>query len=293
MNYLPEGVCSEYLLNVIREIGIKVSSVLNTYTQNTLNFKEFSKKLDIKNIKDDIVTEADFKVNDIIKDSIKDNFPDLGWEFLSEEDYKLKEVDDFKSDWVWIIDPLDGTRDFVNQSGEYASHIALAHKKKIIMANVIIPSKDELWFYMKDKGAWCEDLFSNRITFQSLKNKKRNEIIITKSRSHSHEKLENLLIRFNPRKVVGMGSIGYKITSIIRGEADLYISYSLPGKTSPKDWDMAAPEAILRGYGGYLTDIEGNDLSFLKDKEFNQEGIIIGSLNLDHMDICKDIQKFI
>ena len=293
MTYLPEGVCSEYLINIIREIGIKVCSLLNTYTQDNYDFQKFSKKLVIKNIKNDIVTEADLKVNEIIKSSIIKNFVNIDWEFLSEEDYKIREIEHFKSDWVWIIDPLDGTRDFVNRSGEYACHIALAYKKKIIMANIIVPSREELWLYLKDKGTWCEDLSKNKIKLQSPKIKKITEIIITKSRSHSHQKLENLLLQLNPKKVIGMGSVGYKITSIIRGQADLYISYSLPGKSSPKDWDMAAPEAILRGYGGFLTDIYCRDLEFLEHNKFNQGGIIVGSLNLNHRDICKKLLDLI
>ena len=294
MNYLPEGVSVEYLIDIIREIGINVSSVLNSYNLNNLNFKEFTEKLNIKNIKNDIVTEADFKVNEIIKNSLKNNFKYINWEFLSEEDYKFKQIDNFKSDWVWIIDPLDGTRDFINQSGEYASHIALAYKKKIVIASVIVPSREELWIYMEGKGSWCENFIKNRIKFPLVEKKEnKNEITIVKSRSHTHEQLENLLSKLNPKKVIGMGSVGYKITSMIRGEANLYISYSLPGKSSPKDWDMAAPEAILKGFGGFLTDIYGYDLQFLKHNKYNQGGIIIGSLNLNHNDICQNLQKLL
>ena len=98
MTYLPQGVCSAYLINIIREIGIDVCSLLNTYTQDNHDFKKFSKKLDIKNIKNDIFTEADLRVNEIIKSSIIRNFVNIDWEFLSEEDYKIREIEHFKSD---------------------------------------------------------------------------------------------------------------------------------------------------------------------------------------------------
>ena len=293
MSYLPEGVKAENLLNNIRIIGKKIIHVLNSYSKSNLNFNEFREKLHIKNIKNDIVTEADLKVNEIIKNSLENNFSNLDWDFLTEEDFKVRKVNDFKSDWVWIIDPLDGTRDFVSRSGEYASHIALAYKKKIIMASVILPSKEQLWLFTEQKGTWCEDMSNHKLQFSRKAITKEKEMIITKSRSHSNEELENLIIKLNPKKVVGMGSVGYKITSIIRGEADLYISYSLPGKSSPRDWDMAAPEAILRGLGGYLTDINGRRLQFLKDNHFNQKGIIIGSLNQNHADICKNIRELL
>ena len=292
MSYLPEGVKAENLLNNIRVIGQKVSHILKSYSQSNLKFNEFREKLDIKNINDDIVTEADLKVNEVIKNSLGKDYLNVDWDFLSEEDFKVRKVNNFNSDWVWIIDPLDGTRDFVSRSGEYASHIALAYKKKIIMASIIVPSKEQLWFFTEQKGTWCEDLLNHKLQFSRKPYIQEKEMIITKSRSHSNEELENLLVKLKPKKVVGMGSVGYKITSIIRGEADLYISYSLPGKSSPKDWDMAAPEAILRGLGGCLTDINGRRIQFLEDG-FNQEGIIIGSLNPNHFDICKTIRELL
>ena len=62
------------------------------------------------------------------------------------------------------------------------------------------------------------------------------------------------------KKLIVMGSIGCKIASIIRGESDIYISLSLPGKSSPKDWDFAAPEAILKAAGGAITNLDNEEL---------------------------------
>ena len=90
-----------------------------------------------------------------------------------------------------------------------------------------------------------------------------------------------------------MGSIGCKIASIIRGECDIYISLSLPGKSSPKDWDFAAPETILRGAGGSITNLENEELSYGK-LNFKQEGIIIASNNKHkHKSICLQIKQII
>ena len=66
-----------------------------------------------------------------------------------------------------------------------------------------------------------------------------------------------------------MGSIGCKIASIIRGDSDIYICLSLPGKSSPKDWDFSAPEAILKGAGGSITNIDNQELSY-GDENFEQ-----------------------
>ena len=68
------------------------------------------------------------------------------------------------------------------------------------------------------------------------------------------------------KNVIVMGSIGCKIASILRGESDIYICLSLPGKSSPKDWDFAAPEAILKMAGGAITDLDNQELTYGKSK---------------------------
>ena len=90
-----------------------------------------------------------------------------------------------------------------------------------------------------------------------------------------------------------MGSIGCKVASIIRGESDIYISLSLPGKSAPKDWDFAAPEAILKGSGGSITDIDNQELSY-GNNNYEQRGVIIASNNnLLHKDLCLQIKEII
>ena len=90
-----------------------------------------------------------------------------------------------------------------------------------------------------------------------------------------------------------MGSIGCKIASILRGESDIYISLSLPGKSSPKDWDFAAPEAILKAAGGKITNLDNEELSY-ENQGFKQEGIIIATSNREnHKSVCLEIKKII
>ena len=90
-----------------------------------------------------------------------------------------------------------------------------------------------------------------------------------------------------------MGSIGCKVASIIRGESDIYISVCLEGKSFPKDWDFAAPEAILKAAGGRITNLENEELIYNKPN-FNQSGIIVATNNNStHKDICTEIKQII
>ena len=103
----------------------------------------------------------------------------------------------------------------------------------------------------------------------------------------------NLIDRLGVKKIMTMGSIGCKIASIIRGESDIYISLSLPYKSSPKDWDFAAPAVILKAAGGAITNLENEDLIY-NQNNFEQGGIIVASNNRkNHKNICLQIKEVI
>ena len=293
MIYLPKGVDSGKLLEVVKNISWEVSIIFKSYTEKLKTPSEFKKKLNIKNLCSGPVTDADIEVSNFIKKRIYDTYPAVNWRFLSEEDIKNDKSNSLDSNWIWIIDPLDGTKDFISGTGEYAMHLALTFKGIPILGLVLIPSKDELWIYLEGIGTWCESLKSNKQKYKEPNCKNINEIKILTSKSHFHAQLEFLLKGLRPLEVIGMGSVGYKVKSILRGEADLYISYSLPGGSSPKDWDMAAPEALIRGAGGYFTDLNFKNLEFLKDDNYQQGGIVIASMNKNHKNLCSKILEIL
>ena len=118
-------------------------------------------------------------------------------------------------------------------------------------------------------------------------------MVLVTSKNHRNENLRNLIekIGFNETKI--MGSIGCKISSILRGESDIYICLSLPNKSCPKDWDFAAPEAILKTAGGAITNLDNEKLSYGKSN-FQHGGIIIATNNnLTHQTVCSEIKKII
>ena len=90
-----------------------------------------------------------------------------------------------------------------------------------------------------------------------------------------------------------MGSIGCKIASIVSGQSDIYICLSLPGKSSPKDWDFAAPESILKAAGGAITNLDNKELSYGRNS-FEQRGIIVATSNKNtHKRVLLEINKII
>ena len=289
MIYLPDDINSKELLNTIRELSWDAAKIFKSYNQEINN----SKKLNIKNYETGPVTTADIEINELIQNVIKNKYPLQKWEFLSEEDKNSDKTRIFKSKWVWIIDPLDGTKDFIKNTGEYAMHLALTYEKEIVLGIVLTPQKNQLWISMKGEGTWVENQQSLKQYPIIKKNKKLNELKILTSKSHVHQKFYSLLEKINPKEIRGMGSIGYKVSSILRGDGDLYISYALPGGTCPQDWDIAAPFGLIKEAGGYFTDINGTDLKFLKEGSYDQGGLLIASMNSNHLEICETISRLI
>ncbi len=290
---LPNGVDINNLIEDLKIYSWQVADILLDYSEKINDSKvknEVLKSVDLNNP----VTEADLKVNEIVIKNIKENYSNINWDILSEENVKLNsKSSDFESDWLWILDPLDGTKDFIQGTGNYAMHLALNYKGKPMIGIVLIPSKNELWIAVGEK-VWCERRKNKSIEKYLLKsNKSLEDMVLVTSKNHKNENLNTLIENINFKKVINMGSIGSKIASIIRGESDIYISLSLPGKSSPKDWDFAAPEAILKAAGGAITKIDNQDLFYGKPN-FGQGGIIVASNdNLRHESICSQLRELI
>ena len=290
---LPNGVDINNLIEDLKIYSWQAADILLDYSIKIRNSDlkyEVLKSVDLNNP----VTEADLKVNEILIKNIKKKYSNINWDILSEENVK-KDSNHSKlnSDWLWILDPLDGTKDFIQGTGNYAMHLALNYKGKPFLGIVLVPSKNELWLAVGGK-LWCEKRENHSFEKYLLrKSKSLKDMVLVTSKNHKNENLNRLIEKINFKKVINMGSIGCKIASIIRGESDIYISLSLPGKSAPKDWDFAAPEAILKAAGGAITKINNQDLFYGKPN-FEQGGIIVASNDKTrHESICLQLRELI
>jgi len=289
---LPFGVEINNLIDDLRTLSWEAADVLLYYSKIIKNSEQ--KFNIIKNDdNEDPVTLADLKVNQLIINRIRENYHNTNWEILSEENFKTKSNNcDINSDWLWVLDPLDGTKDFIQGTANYAMHLALNYRQSPIIGVVLIPERNELWISFGQK-VWCEKRKGDIKKVNLSQNNIFEEMVIVTSKNHRNEKLKQLIHQINFKKVVVMGSIGCKLASILRGESDIYISLSLPGKGGPKDWDFAAPQAILKAAGGAITDINNNDLVYGKGN-LEHNGIIVASNNKEkHNVFCKKIKETI
>jgi len=289
---LPSGVEVKSLIEDLRIFCWEASDVLLYYSK-ILKDSDYKNNI-LKNVStEDPVTIADLKVNEIIIQRINSKYKDIDWEILSEENVKVESKDfNNSADWIWVLDPLDGTKDFIQGTSNYAMHLALNYKQKPYIGIVLIPEKNELWITDGEK-VWCERRDRTHINPALFKNKSLKEMSLVTSKNHRNQTLTNLIEKVSFKKVINMGSVGCKVSSILRGESDIYISLSLPGKSSPKDWDFAAPEAILIAAGGAITNIYNEELCYGKSN-FEQKGILVASNNkLRHKKLCLELKQII
>ncbi len=289
---LPSGIKIKDLINDLRILSWEVSDTLIYYSKILKDPNNKSNILKNNNL-DDPVTLADLKVNEIIIKRINEKYRDASWGILSEENAKANSFNSYCShDWMWVLDPLDGTKDFIQGTRNYAMHLALNYKSRPYIGIVLIPEKDELWI-ADGKKVWGEKRDGSIIKPNLSKNIILQDMTLVTSKNHRNPTLRNLIEKIDFKEVIIMGSIGCKIASILRGQSDIYICLSMPEGSSPKDWDFAAPEAILKAAGGAITNIYNEELVY-GASNFRQGGIIVASNNcINQMKICSEIRQIL
>ena len=292
MYILPDGIDLNNLIENIKVFSWRSADILQNYSEKmrNLNFRE--KALNVID-NNDPVTEADLEVNDQIVNNIKEKYPNIEWQFLTEENVKRgsNSLNSY-SDWLWILDPLDGTKDFIQGTGNYAMHLALTYKQKSDIGFVLIPERDELWI-ANGQNICCERRDRSLLEPNLSSKQNLHEMVLVTSKNHKNKILSRLIEKINFKDVKEMGSVGCKISSILRGESDIYISLSIPGQSSPKDWDFAAPEAILKAAGGAVTNLNNEQLTY-GELNYEKGGIIVASNDRkNHRNICLKLKKII
>ena len=279
---LPAGVSKEALLTELRRLSWGAADILRAYARGEQPPHGFQKALSVDNGGEGPVSAADLAVNQWLLEGLSGAFPDAGWTLLSEETAKeqLTEGEPLPAEWLWILDPLDGTKDFLQGTGEYAVHLALVRGNRPVLGVVLLPEADELWIGLVGDGAWCEDREGTRTPVRFSQREELSDLLLVASRSHRDDRLEKLIGELQLGGSKAVGSVGCKVATILRGETDLYISLS--GRSAPKDWDMAAPEAVLLAAGGRFTHADLGDLTY-NTGDVRQAGCLIASHGKAHV----------
>lgn len=212
------------------------------------------------------VTAADREANELIVTELAAEFSDDG--ILAEESTDTDER--LTKDRVWLIDPMDGTKNFVQRDGDFAVQIGLAVAGEPVVGVVYQPVRDLLYRAARDQGSWREagDSSAERLSVSNLANP--NEMVLASSRSHRSPRMERVVESFGFKDETRRGSVGVKIGLIAEREADLYLHLS----PSTKQWDTCAPEIVLTEAGGRLTDLFGQPLRYNAPRIDNRNGVV-------------------
>ena len=214
-----------------------------------------------------VVTNADLASENIIKEALIKNFPTYA--ILSEESSDNKER--LTNDYCWIVDPLDGTKDYVNKTNNFAINIALAYKKEIVLGVIAVPCRNIYYYAIKGQGAYkIENDEVSKITVSSRTSNLR--MLTSQFFFNSNSDYEN-----NP-EIESLTAIGssYKAGLIAEGKAEFCVKFD----AHTKEWDTAPSEVIIREAGGVMTNMYGEESSYNRDNVYNMDGFIIAN-NVD------------
>jgi 3'(2'), 5'-bisphosphate nucleotidase len=279
------------LLTELRRLSWGAADILLAYGRGEQPPYGFPRALSVDGGGEGPVSAADLAVNRWLLDGLAAAFPAAAWTVLSEETAKeqLTDGQPLAAEWLWILDPLDGTKDFLQGTGEYAVHLALVHRGDPVLGVVLLPEMEELWLGVMPAltgaggEAWCENRAGERSPVRFSGRSALGELVLVASRNHRDQRLEKLLDALALGDTRAIGSVGGKVATILRGETDLYISLS--GKSAPKDWDMAAPDAVLRAAGGAFCHADGRPLTY-NTGDIRQAGCLIASHGPAHAELC-------
>lgn len=214
---------------------------------------------------DEPVTEADRSANQHIITRIRAQFPDDG--ILSEE--SKDDLSRLARERVWIIDPLDGTKEFIARNGEFSVMIGLAVRGKPLMGVVMQPSNYLLYAGAAGQGAWLHE-DGERVPLTVSDCSDLANMIMVSSRSHRQQIADRIRATLRITRERVSGSVGLKVGLISRQLADLY-AHPSPGC---KEWDLCAPHALLEAAGGKITDCWGNPLYYNKRDVRAHNGLV-------------------
>lgn len=229
--------------------------ILDIYNDN--NYKNF---IEIKKDASPL-TIADKASNDIIVSCLKKN--DNQIPILSEEEKEIDFSQRKKWNTFWLVDPLDGTKEFINRNGEFSVNIALIENGLPIMGVVYAPVIKKLWYGLKDYGSFFIEDKERPVKIKKVK-PDNNIVKIVSSRSHANnKKLKDYLKQFKNYEIISMGS-SIKMCLVADGTAHYYPRF---GPTM--EWDTGAAHAIVKYANGNIYNIETD-----KELTYNKENLL-------------------
>ena len=259
------------LVEPITELAIEAGNAILTV---------YATDFDVESKSDESpLTQADLASHNCIVAGLKALTPDIP--IISEED-GLPEFS-VRSAWsrYWLIDPLDGTKEFVNRNGEFTVNIALIDNNRPILGVVHVPVQEKTYIGCDGRGSELRaDGASKSI---SVGDASSQAVRIVGSRSHRGTSLDAFLSKLGDHDMVPMGS-SLKFCTVAEGNADVY-----PRLGPTSEWDTAAAQAVVEQAGGQVLELDGKPLSYNRKEDIlNPWFVVIGPTDHDWLALLAD-----
>jgi 3'(2'), 5'-bisphosphate nucleotidase len=213
---------------------------------------------------DEPVTLADRVADDLISRGLRAGFPHDG--LLTEE--SDDDMSRLEKERVWIVDPVDGTTEFIKETGDFSVQIALTVRGSPVLGVVYQPTEALLYHAVRGGGAFCMQS-GQTLRLRVSTETDPSKMCLAASRSHYSAFVRAAREKLGVREVRRVGSVGLKVGLLARGACDLYLA-----TTVAKEWDLCAPHAVLEEAGGTLTNLCGERPVYNQPKVAECRGLI-------------------
>jgi len=224
------------------------------------------------------VTAADVKANDIILGVLKPKYPEAA--YLAEE--SADDLSRMDREWCFIIDPLDGTKEFIKRSDEFTVNIGLVRNHRPVMGLIYIPVYGDIYYAVKGKGAFHID--KDGVKEQIYVSSRTEDIRACVSKSNSPDNIGEIMESYGIKNIIYAGS-ALKGCMIASGKAEIYYR---GGLTS--EWDTAAMQCIVEEAGGVFRQLDGSEMIYNRENTLNEKGFYILNTEANRLDTGKGMK---
>lgn len=210
------------------------------------------------------VTAADEAGEAVILEGLSRLAPDIP--VVAEEKVAAGDIPEIGDGHFWLVDPLDGTKEFISKNGEFTVNIALIDGDGPLLGVVLAPAREKAWWGWRGEGAWLRDP-GGKVSPIKVRSTPASGLTAVASRSHSDEKTETFLDEVGATERMSAGS-SLKFCLLAEGKADIYPRF---GPTM--EWDVAAGHAVLLAAGGHVITLDGAPFAYRKP-DFRNHGFI-------------------
>ena len=211
------------------------------------------------------LTQADKAANRIIVTLFKAEFPQYA--ILSEEEKDNR--DRLSNDYCFIVDPLDGTKEFLKRNGQFTVNIALAYQHKAVMGVNDVPVSRELYFAAEGFGAFRKSAGGEEQRLTVSHNREIPSLRLVMSSSHGCEQMDGLIQKYQIKNFIKVGS-SLKGCMVASGQADIYYRFN-----PTMEWDTAAMQCIAEEAGAIFRQMDGSKMRYNREDSRNSKGFYL------------------